>query len=483
MSFYHLGDATYQNTQFNPAFMPEGRVFVGLPILSGVHVHANNKFSYNDAITKENGDNVVSFSRIISELQNQNLSSAHANVSLFHVGYRFRNGLAVSLFANERMEGDLLYPKSLVEFIWDGVGSSLGDDVDVGSTAANISHFREIGLGAAYRVNEQLRVGARIKYLQGLFNYSIPTNMQATLRVNPQTYTWNLSAENMVFQTAGLAILEGDEGDIGSHLVSPGNTGVGLDLGFEYRANNVLSFAASLTDLGFISWKTDVENRQYNDTTFVYDGVDTDNTNDYVEALQDSLFDQFSTTINNNAYTTLLPMRAYGSMIYKYNESTELIGSIGARYIQGQMKMLYGGGVRKTWGSVVASANVVKLPQQFFNLGLGLAVKGGPVQYYMAADQVINFSVTDARAFDFRMGVNFIFGDSGGRSGRRGSGYANGGYGGDPRSRSRSGKGISTGSFLGERVKTRRRSGIYSIIPKQQRRKVPKSKKPPKGKQ
>ena len=53
LSFYHLGDATYQNSNLNPAYIPDGRWFIGLPVLSGVHVHANNKFSYNQLISKD----------------------------------------------------------------------------------------------------------------------------------------------------------------------------------------------------------------------------------------------------------------------------------------------------------------------------------------------------------------------------------------------------------------------------------------------
>ena len=104
LSFYHLGDATFQNTNLNPAYAPDARLMIGLPVISGIHLHANNKLSYNQIITKEGNNNVVNISSIINELQNQNMLSAHANVSLFHLGYRFPNGTMMSLFANERIE-------------------------------------------------------------------------------------------------------------------------------------------------------------------------------------------------------------------------------------------------------------------------------------------------------------------------------------------------------------------------------------------
>ncbi|MEM9895752.1 MAG: hypothetical protein AAF789_05235, partial [Bacteroidota bacterium] len=74
---------------------------------------------------------------------------------------------------------------------------------------------------------------------------------------------------------------------------------------------------------------------------------------------------------------------------------------------------------------------------------------------------IINFSVPDAKAFDFRLGINLIFdGRDGGNDdevfGRK-LGKA---------------KGLDTNAFMGKRVKTKKREGIYSIIPKQRKREL-----------
>jgi hypothetical protein len=477
LSFYHLGDATFQNSLLNPAYSPDGRIFIGLPVISGVHVHYNNKFSYNQGIKTEGTDQVLSFGRIISELQTNNMLSAHANVSLFHFGYRLKQGPVISLSVNERMEGDFLYPKQLIEFVWQGNSAALGNVVELGATGINVSHFREFGLGVAHQLNDQLKVGARLKMYQGFLNLSTHRNMTANLEVNPQTYAWQLETQNTMLRSSGMNIYGGD-GDLGKHLMSPGNSGFGLDLGFEYDVNKYLSFAASVTDFGFIGWNTDIENKQFSDTTFNYAGVNIKNLDNLQQTLQDSLFDKFSTSTNSDGYKTWVPTKAYGSIIWKYTENTHFIGSVGARYIHGQMKMLYGGGVRHSVGPLTASVNAVKLPQQFFNVGAALAVRGGPVQYYLAADQMLNFSAPDMRAFEVRTGVNIIIGrsSSGGSAGGAGSTFDS------SRLREGKAKGISTGSFLGEQVKQKGREGIYGVIKKQERRKVPKSLKKPKQK-
>lgn len=141
------------------------------------------------------------------------------------------------------------------------------------------------------------------------------------------------------------------------------------------------------------------------------------------------------------------------------------------------MKMLYGGGIRQKLGPLTASVSAMKLPQQFINLGAALAVRGGPVQYYIAADQLLSLSVPDAKAFDFRTGLNITIGRASQGPSSRGSTTS---YSRD-QSRKSGNKGISTGSFLGTKVKTKKREGIYSIISKQKKREVPKSITPPKA--
>jgi hypothetical protein len=473
MSFYHLGDATFQNSGFNPAYSPDAKFFIGLPVISGIHGHFNNKFSYNEGIRKEGDNNLLSIGGVISQLQTNNMLSAHASVNLIHLGYSIPNGPAISVFANERVEGDVLYPKILAEFIWEGNGNKLGDLVDLSDLGISISHFREIGIGVSHTVSPQLRVGARLKMYKGVMNASTPRTMQITTEVDPQTYEWHVETKKAAFQTSGLGIYRGD-GDLGRHILAPGNTGFGVDVGFEYNINRYMSFAASIIDLGYISWKTDVETRHFVDTTFTYSGVNINGIQNYQQAVQDSLFNKFRTTKNSDPYKTWIPTKVYGTMTWKYNDNTHFLTSVGARYIHGQMKMLYGGGIRQMFGPFTATINGVKLPQQFFNVGAALAVRGGPVQYYIAADQMVNFSVPDAKAFDFRMGLNIVIG----RRGTNGPQSASGATTFDESRLSGDNKGVSTNSFLGNKVKTKRREGIYSVISKQEKRKVPDSVKP-----
>ncbi len=469
VSFQHLGNATFQNNLINPSLIPEGKIFFGLPVLSGIHVNVNSKVSYNEVFTPEGDRNIVDFrGKILPELQKQNMVSAKVDVNLLHFGYKLKSGTLLSFTVNERIEGDFLYSKELVDYVF-GAGNIdyLNQDVMVSRVGLRASHFREFGIGIAAPVNDQLIVGVRGKYLIGFTNVSTPGNAKADIRSNGEAFQISANWENAQFRSSGLDILMQENGfsssDLSSHLVSNANRGLALDLGGTYRLNRYYTLTGSVLDIGFINWKEDIDNEVLRDTTFRYNGVDLEGLDDIRQTLEDSLFSKFETDPNTDTYRAWLPITAQGSWIYHYSPKTDIYVTVGSRYLHRQFKMLYGAGVTQKFGRVfTGSLSVTKLPQQFINAGAAIAVKGGPVQMYLAADQVINFSLPDAKAFDFRFGINFAL------NGRQNDDQDRG----LTKSRIGGAKGLDTNVFLGKKVKTKKRDGIYSIIKRQKRRDV-----------
>jgi hypothetical protein len=465
ISLYHLGNTIFQNNAVNPSWTPEGSFFVGLPVLSGIHVHANNKLSYNQAFSKTETGVLLDIDNAISHLQNQNMTSAHNKVSLLHLGLRLKNGVFVSFFANERIETDVLYSREIVEYGWRGNSAFLGDEVQFENVGTKATHFREIGFGLAASPNENLDVGLRAKYLIGFFDASTPHNFKARLTSSNDSFGLNAEWENAVLRTSGVDIYEGEDGQVNlsNHLIANGNTGFAIDLGATYKLSKDYSIAGSINDLGFISWKENITNYTLNDTVFTYNGVDLgEDINDLRQLLIDSLFDKFTVVETAEAYRAWLPMRMTGSWIYHYDEQTNVYASVSSRFIQRQVKMLYGVGITRQFGKTLTlSGSAIKMPQQFVNVGAAVAVKGGPAQLYLGVDQAINFSVPDARALDFRFGINFLFGENKNRVRKeKSTGSVT-----EP-------KGVDTNFFQGQPVRTKKREGVYSIIPKQKKRKV-----------
>lgn len=491
LSMYHLRGATFQNTQFNAAHMPDyGRVFLGLPVLSGNNLHVNSKLSYNEIFTKGSDSTILDITKAISNLSAQNGIHAHVNMNLFHLGFRLPNNGVIGVFANERIEADVLFPTRLARFFWEGNTSFLEREVNIGRTAVNAMHYREIGLAYAYALPQYgLRVGVRAKYLQGFFNVGTPGALKATFLTQNENHQWNIDVTNGRVRTAGIEVATGDQGDIGTHLAGNGNTGAALDLGFEYDYNPYYTIALGINDLGFINWKENTKQYTVPDTSVVYTGAQLYGAEDTWQDSVENFVNRFAVYDNNNeTYGTILPTRIFGSVIYKGFRTFDVISTISTRVIHGDPRFSFSVGGRYSIGPwLTVSANIIKLDQQFFNGGLALASKLGPVQIYMASDNVLGYNVPDLSAVDFRFGINFIFDKK--QPKRRENQLGKIQQPGPLKQKKDKKKGPKSstyGFFLGEGVKVKGTDSIYSVIKKQKRRKMKDTRSPkpifPKGK-
>ena len=186
-SFYHLGNATMQSTDYNPAYFPEGKFFLKLPG-PGLNLYLNNAFSYSDVITKQdNGDLAINANELIDGFGKTFGISGDLSSNLFHIGYQFgpRNqpdstGLGISLFANVRSNFNMALPTSLLDLLWQGNGAFIGDKQTL-PFGVNSTVYLERGLGLAYTLPEsKIKLGLRLKLLNGISNFSTPSDTEAT---------------------------------------------------------------------------------------------------------------------------------------------------------------------------------------------------------------------------------------------------------------------------------------------------------------
>lgn len=482
LSMYHLRNATFQNTQFNAAHMPDyGRVFVGLPVLSGINLHLNSKLSYNEIFTRGSDSTLLDISKAVSNLSARNGFHAHLNLNLFHLGFRLPNNGVVSIFANERVEADVLFPTRLARFLWEGNTAFLERQINIGNSSLNVMHYREFGLGYAYALPRYgLKIGFRAKYLQGFFNAGTPGALRATFLTQNENHQWDIDVSNGRIRTSGVEIATGDQGDIGTHLVSNGNTGAALDLGFEYDYNRYYTIALGVNDLGFINWKENTKQYSIPDTSVVFKGAQLYGAEDSWQDSVETFINRFAEYDNNNeTYGTMLPTRVFGSVVYKGFRPFDVISTVSTRVIQGDPRFSFSVGARYTLGPwLTVSANVIKLDQQFFNGGLALASKVGPVQIYLASDNVLGYNVPDMSALDFRFGINLIFDKKQPKIQENKPGRIQQPGPLKQKKEKTKAKGSTYGFFLGEEVKVKGKDTIYSVIKKQKRRKLKDTRSP-----
>ncbi|MGB3467206.1 MAG: DUF5723 family protein [Cyclobacteriaceae bacterium] len=405
ISVMSLQNKIYQNNEFNPAWYPENTWTFGIPVISGITTNYNNRLRYNDVITRQDdGVNLVDLTKTLSILKANNYIGANVRVNDLFVGYR-KNRDAISFFINDRVETDLFFPRDLIDFGVNGNLNFLDKNLNLKKLALNASHYREFGIGyTSFGKNNKFNWGYRVKLLSGFYNVSIPNDFDATLTTNADNFSLSIDVDNAILRVTEVP-------EDGSFVFSP-NVGFSIDGGADYRISDRMRIAFAIRDLGFITWKDGVTHRELEDTEFTYGGVDIRDTDNLVEALEDSLADRFNYIAGSEeAYRTALPVKLNLTTSMRLTSTGELVMMIAPEFVRGFLQMRYGVGVTQGIGrNFRFNLSVNKLPQQGINFGTALAVNLGPVQIYGGTDKLIGYDLTGLRSFNYTFGMNVITG-------------------------------------------------------------------------
>jgi outer membrane protein OmpA-like peptidoglycan-associated protein len=431
-SFYHLGNATMQSTDYNPAYFPEGKFFLKLPG-PGMNLYLNNAFSYSDLFTKQdNGDLAVNANDLINDFGKSFNITGDASFNLFHVGYQFgpRNqpdstGLGISLFVNLRSNFNLALPGSLMDILWQGNGAFIGDKQTL-AFGVNSTMYLERGLGLAYTLPQSnLKLGLRLKMLNGYSNFSTPSDTEATfLTKGPEdSYALEASYENMMIRSAGLVnIKDAEEGSTGyldgftetddyTSLAIPANKGFAVDLGAEYKIDSNFTVALAINDLGVINWTENVSTYGLRDSSFQLPDFNLLE-DDLLTVIEDTFNNNFDYYQLNEAYKTNLPTRIVASLIYTpWDDKTDIIATMNSRIIQGEFRSGFGIGINRKFGpKFILSTSVTKMPQQGLNMGAAISATAGFIQFYAGVDRMFGYSVYNLDWIQGQAGINLVFG-------------------------------------------------------------------------
>ena len=194
-----------------------------------------------------------------------------------------------------------------------------------------------------------------------------------------------------------------------SYLLNRKNWGVAFDFGSIYYNDDYnLTYHASITDLGYIRWKSDVNKvEQTND--FEYRGPQGADIEDYIGDITDSIVNMYlQNRGDHDPYFYWLSPKLYLGATYKWKPKIEFGAMTKTRFFQNRLIP-----------SATISANVKPLKfvsftlsysylnNNFNNIGMGLSLRGKHTQFYLLTD---NFSSgiwpLAARGFNLRFGFN-----------------------------------------------------------------------------
>jgi hypothetical protein len=222
------------------------------------------------------------------------------------------------------------------------------------------------------------------------------------------------SDDNITFNDFGIK----SEEELIRSTYNTKNMGLGVDLGFMKDWDSELTLYGSVVDLGFINWKSNVNNFQAKIVdSLSFKGVEINNPEKISfegDDILDSIINMVKFSHTQKAYSTSLATKIYFGGNYKFTK-TFAIGLLGKL-----QKYPYNYEFSSTasanfkpgkWGTATISYSYYK--RNFTNIGLGYALKLGIFQWYAVYDNLIGALLFphNTRYISARWGVNVLVGN------------------------------------------------------------------------
>jgi hypothetical protein len=401
-----------QSTQVNPSLIPEDKLYVGIPMLGSTSLlFTNSGFTWRDLHRVRTDDSIsMEVEYAISKLSDKNFISLSVRSNILEAGYRYgKNYFTFNI--SEKANFNLTFPKALFDLIFKGNAAFIGQEVTLSRTSFDVTHHREYALGMAREINSKVTVGGKFKYLYGMENFS-SAKSNLSFYTAPDDYQLELSSDYIInTSTTGNA----KKGSSDNYFFGLKNTGFAIDLGTSYRFNDRWKFQASVIDLGYIKWSSNVKNYVAESGEYKFNGIDINqymNDEEGSSNVLDSLSNSFGPTENSDPYKTYIPTHIYANALYQINAKSTVSGMLHGQVfretVQPTITAAYN---RKVLNCLAASINYSMINHHFNNVGAGVSVNAGPVQFYLISDNLIGtINPLSNHTLHVNFGINLVFG-------------------------------------------------------------------------
>lgn len=387
-------------------------------------IHYDNLFDFDS----QGRPAVLNLKQFANSLKDENNLNFNAKENVFFAGFRVGPGM-LTVGYDIHLQGALGFDRGLFDLLANGNGAFVGED---NPATANLSigakAYQEWAVGYQMKVTKKLSVGARVKLLFGTAHITTDA-FSLKLVTDADTYALRLY-EDIGIDMALPLPLRFEDGrlktagrfGLGSLFANPG---FGLDLGAEYQIDDKFGIAAAVTDLGFISWKSNAQRvvggiseagQFYDNGSFFFEGFDMDQLQRivsdeyYRELFVDTLQSYFRLQSSESpGYTTSLRtnlmLRGNYDIDARNRLSAQLLGCFREDGFRPAMTLAYSGSFNEMF-DVCATYTVMK--GSYDNIGLGVAGNFGTFHIYLTTNNLIGlFKPLNASAMNAQVGIVF----------------------------------------------------------------------------
>ncbi len=415
----HMMRTIPQSAYNNPAYVPKFNCYVGLPVVSSIYTSEySSGFNYNDIFSKRAEDDslILNLENLNNKLKKRNYLINEQEIDVLSFGFRINPKLYFNFNLTGKDVAMMEYPRDILALLVEGNSDYVGQTMDLKLNAHGVGYF-ETAAGLSYQVNDRLSVGGRLKYLSGVMN--VQTNQAEFSLFTDEFYELTISG-NIDVKTSGVEELFNDNyslsfSDLGKYFK---NSGVAIDLGATYELTEKLTIGASVSDIGFIKWKSNVAQYSMDSelSEFTWEGLDISKLirdENELDDLLDSLGNSFEFTETlDGSYTTKLPLRAYFTSSYQLPYNAQLGMVLFGEKIDNRILGGLGVVANKRIGKYVDfSLSYSFRKDAYNNLGGGVSLNLPPFQIYAVSDNLLGaaMNINEAKYLNFRVGLNLVF--------------------------------------------------------------------------
>lgn len=378
----------------NPAKTTDARLSWVLP--SGYYGHGIN----GSSVLRLFRSGGISSARLTDDLQTQNSMLFGGQLSLFGFNYS-QNNFSIQIGQNLKTHIQVDYNYTLIDMILNGNAGYIGENVNIGPYLDALM-YNELYLGGSYAIGN-LRLGAKIKKLNGIANVYTPQNTFA-IYTDDKIYELSFTNKYHIYTNS-----YSDSWDnVWQSLKFWGNDGWALDLGLEAKINDQFKVSGTLLDMGSINWKNNTK-KIISEGTYEINGINLEGLfTDTISVFDfDTLGNLFNFEVLEDTYKTPLPVQLYLGFQYLPTEQWEINALYYDRFSAGRSHpafMVMGKYKPSEYFHTGLSYTINRY--SYFNLGWSAELHAKWFHAYIAFDNITDiFTPLSSDYFNVRMGT------------------------------------------------------------------------------
>jgi hypothetical protein len=265
-----------QQLHLNPGGQVDYRGYIGVPLLSHIHLNAGiTGFSAFDIFADDGRDFNQKIREVAYSMDSKDFVVVNQQLDIFSAGFSVNTSLEDKLFVSFGMyqESDIFsyFPKDYAVLANEGNYNNLNRLFDLGQLSVSAEVLSVFHLGVTKKINSKWTLGVRGKVYSSIAQVSSTDNIGSFITIpganNNLKHVFDL---DMKLQTSGISSLREPNSSnelevLKKRLLFGGNLGVGIDLGFTHQPAPEWTIDASLQDIGFFNYSKDIK-------TYILDG-------------------------------------------------------------------------------------------------------------------------------------------------------------------------------------------------------------------